>query len=167
MTEDEIRKQRQREANKRWRENRPEAYKASYDKQNRVRYERDKEDGFARQREYRERNAEAVRERMREWAKKNREYLNSYARRNYLKQKYGITPEERDAMFQLQGSCCACCGGTDAGNKSGWVVDHCHVGGGIRGILCHHCNVALGNVRDNIEHLRSLISYLELHNAND
>lgn len=40
-------------------------------------------------------------------------------------------------------------------------LDHDHATGRFRGWLCHHCNVALGCVRDNPETLRKLASYLE------
>ncbi|BCJ35608.1 recombination endonuclease VII [Actinocatenispora thailandica] len=39
-------------------------------------------------------------------------------------------------------------------------VDHDHVTGGVRGILCFNCNGGLGHFRDNVEHLAKAISYL-------
>ena len=41
------------------------------------------------------------------------------------------------------------------------VVDHCHVTGVVRGLLCHNCNRALGLFKDNIESLNTAILYLE------
>lgn len=39
-------------------------------------------------------------------------------------------------------------------------VDHCHSSGKVRGILCFSCNIALGHANDDIEVLKSMISYL-------
>lgn len=158
---------RQREANRRWRENNPEAYKKSYKKQNRLQYEKDQAEGFERQRKYREEHKDEIKARMKCWAADNRPRLNSYARNQYFLQKYGITRDQRDKILTLQGNRCACCSGEKPGNRMGWVVDHDHVTGKVRAILCHNCNLALGLVKDDTEHLKQLISYLEVHRARD
>lgn len=82
------------------------------------------------------------------------------ARSKNLKKNYGITVEEYDAMLASQGEVCKVCKGPPLG-KGRYHVDHDHVTGKIRGLLCHKCNVALGMVRDNVEHLKALIAYLE------
>lgn len=40
-------------------------------------------------------------------------------------------------------------------------VDHCHDTGKVRGILCHHCNLALGQARNSATTLRNLAVYLD------
>ncbi len=40
-------------------------------------------------------------------------------------------------------------------------VDHCHKSNIIRGLLCTSCNTGLGMFKDNIDLLKSAISYLE------
>src|SRR5258708_5296198 len=40
-------------------------------------------------------------------------------------------------------------------------TDHCHKTGLVRGILCSHCNRALGYVKDSIPWLLRAIEYLE------
>lgn len=48
------------------------------------------------------------------------------------------------------------------GNKSNQGhVDHDHATGEIRGVLCSSCNHALGMVRDNVEVLAGLVTYLK------
>ena len=47
-------------------------------------------------------------------------------------------------------------------------LDHCHICKEkgqhiIRGLLCHNCNSAMGKLHDDIDILKSMISYLERH----
>jgi hypothetical protein len=81
--------------------------------------------------------------------------------RSNLKSKYGITPEQKEEMFIAQGSCCAICKTTEPGGRWGWHIDHCHITGKVRGVVCNRCNIALGGFKDNIELLQSAIDYLK------
>jgi Recombination endonuclease VII len=45
-------------------------------------------------------------------------------------------------------------------------VDHCHVTGVIRGLLCFSCNMALGHFKDDISILKSALEYLEYFKYN-
>jgi len=40
-------------------------------------------------------------------------------------------------------------------------VDHDHVTGKLRGLLCSKCNTSLGMINDNIQILKNMIVYLE------
>ena len=75
---------------------------------------------------------------------------------------YGITIEERDKMLKEQGGCAICGTSISFGHTGtdGAVVDHCHTGGHVRGILCTGCNKALGLVKDSTDTLQSAIKYL-------
>lgn len=86
-----------------------------------------------------------------------------------LKKRFKLTLETFDQLFKSQGSRCACCYTTDPGHKW-WHVDHDHAccssrrktcGKCIRGILCHHCNMALGNARDDIARIKNMARFLE------
>lgn len=85
----------------------------------------------------------------------------------HLQKKYGLSVQGFVDVFLLQGKACAACFGIDSGRKNargvetGWVVDHCHTTGKIRGIICHPCNVAAGVVGDSPNRLRAIASYLE------
>ena len=59
-----------------------------------------------------------------------------------------------DLFESAQGKCNIC------GSQDSIVVDHCHVTGEIRGILCSNHNIALGLFRDNPLHLKNAIDYL-------
>lgn len=80
----------------------------------------------------------------------------------HRKRVYGITPEQYAAMIERSGGLCEICGRVPSEvSGKGACVDHCHDSGAVRGILCHPCNVALGNFRDDPEVLRAAIGYLE------
>lgn len=69
---------------------------------------------------------------------------------------YGLTIEERDALIEAQSGVCAICEKHEAVH-----VDHDHVTGSVRGVLCFRCNAALGQVADSSETLRRMIDYIE------
>jgi Recombination endonuclease VII len=97
-----------------------------------------------------------------EWRKNNREKMKKSYRKHDLKRHYGLTLEQYNTMFTAQGYKCAACGSSEPGRKTGeWAIDHCHTTETVRGILCHGCNVALGQVKDDIRRLKALVSYLE------
>jgi hypothetical protein len=76
-----------------------------------------------------------------------------------LRRKYGMTLAQKSALLQTQNGCCAICASDRAGGK-GWVVDHDHATGKVRGVLCGKCNVALGLLRDSVDTLTAAIAYL-------
>jgi hypothetical protein len=76
-------------------------------------------------------------------------------RKSHLHRKYGLTLEAFDALLVSQGGGCAVCGRTDADN-----VDHDHITGRVRGILCFNCNVAIGHVGEDEDRLVALMAYL-------
>jgi hypothetical protein len=74
-----------------------------------------------------------------------------------LRHKYGITQSQYEEMLMTQCSQCAICGD----DSDRLRVDHDHATGKVRGLLCHHCNVALGSFKDTPAYLRAAASYLE------
>lgn len=68
-------------------------------------------------------------------------------------------------MLEVQDYACAICGEMEDklredGTEQPLSVDHCHVSGRVRGLLCHRCNTALGLFRDDPEVLKRAIEYL-------
>lgn len=61
---------------------------------------------------------------------------------------------------ELKGRC-EICGGLPTGNHGRLVLDHDHSTGLFRGLLCGHCNNALGLMEDNPGRLRRAAQYLE------
>lgn len=74
--------------------------------------------------------------------------------------KYGISPSAFKALFDYQGNVCGCCKQADPGPK-GWVVDHNHSTGEVRGVLCFRCNVVLGSMGDTLESVVELAGRME------
>lgn len=74
-----------------------------------------------------------------------------------LKRKYGITVQDYNHMLELQGGVCAICGGT---NFKTFAVDHNHVTGRVRGLLCDNCNRGLGILGDSIKSIQIVLQYL-------
>lgn len=83
--------------------------------------------------------------------------------------KYGITVDQYMEILKEQNYSCKICGKDEASYRKRLSVDHDHnccpgegsCGRCIRGLLCHHCNAGLGNVRDDIEVLQKMIDYLK------
>lgn len=86
----------------------------------------------------------------------------SWFRAYNLKKAHGLTPTQFDGWFLSQNQRCASCGTSEPGGQyNRWCVDHDHLTGLKRGILCNACNLALGYAKDSIRNLQSLIGYLQ------
>lgn len=75
-----------------------------------------------------------------------------------LKKDFGLTVSQYEAMAKEQDFTCAICKLPD---RQGLCIDHDHTTNEIRGLLCHNCNLGLGNFRDNPEYFHRAIAYLE------
>lgn len=121
-------------------------------------------------RENRERYAEYDRQRRAEKSAEHREYHRAYYqankarwRRSQWAKKYGLTPDDYDRMLAEQGGACLICALTpEAAHSDGALlhVDHCHRTGAVRGLLCRHCNLAIGQLRDDPARLARALTYL-------
>ena len=81
----------------------------------------------------------------------------------HLKQ-YGLTKEIYETMLDRQKHVCAICKKPNW-NKRRPAVDHDHVTGKVRGLLCLTCNHALGSIRDNPATALAMAHYLKKHSA--
>ena len=61
----------------------------------------------------------------------------------------------RQAQLEKQAGKCAICD-----KETSLNLDHCHLTGKFRGMLCTSCNTGLGFFKDNVENLRRAVSYL-------
>lgn len=120
---------------------------------------------------YYQENKEAVAERNRQWAQTDQ--AKSYRKRYYQENKdrltyagilkrYGITMEQYDEMYEAQGGKCSICREVCISGRK-LAVDHCHITGENRSLLCLNCNQGLGKFKDNPELLRAALRYLRKH----
>ena len=80
--------------------------------------------------------------------------------RRYLKRtRYNVTDKQIEDMSILQNHKCRIC----KEYTKTLFIDHCHISGRVRGLLCRHCNSMLGFAKDNIEILRLAMDYLDLN----
>lgn len=93
------------------------------------------------------------------WYQKNR---NGLARNRVLRRNYGITLQQYEDILKSQGGVCAICGKIDH-TKRRLAVDHDHETKKVRGLLCHLCNQAIGQLKHSTELLQNAIDYLKKH----
>lgn len=97
-----------------------------------------------------------------EVARRYRENHPEMAVRIWRKSQYGMTHEDFEIRLKKQNNRCMIC-------KKLFVkipnVDHCHVTGKTRDLLCSSCNSILGQAHDSEDILLSAIEYLRRHGA--
>jgi hypothetical protein len=112
---------------------------------------------------------------LKEKAESDKEYARRYQRdyrktgvRNIknssLKKSYGMTIDEYESLHDQQNGKCAICGEYETmkikGITMSLAVDHCHNTGKVRGLLCHHCNKAIGAFKESTDLLLKAAAYL-------
>jgi Recombination endonuclease VII len=101
------------------------------------------------------------------WREANRDELNAELRRKYATddefrarknaisaaskrkrtlERHGLSLEDYEAMLARQHGACGIC---EISFQRTPRIDHCHVTGLVRGLLCNNCNLAIGNLKDN------------------
>ncbi len=82
-----------------------------------------------------------------------------------LLRKYGITLEYYKELFDKQRGICGICGSSERdivnGKRKDLAVDHDHLTGRVRGLLCGVCNRGIGALGDSVERIRRALKYLE------
>lgn len=90
--------------------------------------------------------------------KLRRQYVD---RKASLKKLYGISPEQYNQLLEQQNNSCAICERHESQFKKKLAVDHNHLTGEIRGLLCSYCNHrVVGRHKDGLL-LRRLADYVE------
>jgi hypothetical protein len=85
--------------------------------------------------------------------------------KNALK-RFRMTQQDYDNLFAKQNYACAICEKPErVVDRKGAIrrlaVDHCHTTGHVRGLLCCHCNHAIGKLNDDPALLRRAAEYVE------
>ena len=107
--------------------------------------------------------AETIKAKRREYTKTNPDKI-KYTK---LKQTYGISQEEYDKKFAEQSGKCAICKKPETAVRQGKLMslamDHNHLTGENRDLLCVKCNRALGLLGENLMNLMNMIIYILKH----
>jgi hypothetical protein len=97
-------------------------------------------------------NKDKIREKNKKWDLANPRKRKSYR----LQGRYGISIDDYEKMYHnCNGKCNIC--------KEFYKklhVDHAHITGKVRGLLCKACNVSLGNFKEDITRMEEAIAYL-------
>jgi len=79
-----------------------------------------------------------------------------------LKAKFGMTLAEFNEILADQDGACAICKSKSSGQEGrAFQVDHDHVTGQVRGLLCLNCNLGIGHLKEDALILRKALEYLE------
>ena len=79
-----------------------------------------------------------------------------------IKRHHGLTIDEYDAAYDAQQGCCKICGlEKPRYEKDRLAVDHCHISGSFRALLCTKCNCAIGLLGEDPRVLNAAIEYLK------
>ena len=118
------------------------------------------------QRRWQEKNRSKVIAATRRWRQRHPAKAKESARRANLKQWYGVTPEWFAATLLAQKGC-AICKTTEVSGRGGWATDHNHATKKVRGVLCGHCNRALGLLNDAASVCDKAAQYLRAYGGAD
>jgi len=118
--------------------------------------------------QYRLVNKEKIEEYNKQYRLENKENDKQYRlnnkeryRESKLKRKYNITLDDYNKMLLEQdGKCWTCSIKIEDTKKKYLCVDHNHLTGQVRGLLCDPCNVALGLLKESQEIIANLSKYL-------
>lgn len=105
-------------------------------------------------------NPELTLKRIKRWQKKNPENYGPKHERKRTIARHGIDEADYEKLLQNQNYKCAICGIPQLELTYPLHIDHCHITGKVRGLLCRKCNYGVGYFGDNIAILENAIKYL-------
>ena len=119
-------------------------------------YQKGREKQLLYHKEYYQKNKEQLKASSKRWYANNRAYASKQCKGRQLRNKFGLSMTDFEAMLAAQNHLCAIC------HKNGklLVVDHCHTTGRVRGLLCSPCNSFLGRIHDSLDTLDAIKLYL-------
>ncbi len=116
---------------------------------------------------YHEKNRERNNKKNREYQKNNYDSLRDWR----LRYTFGVTLSDFKLLSEQQNGVCAICHRPETALRSkgsdeirSLALDHDHVTGKVRGLLCQKCNKGLGFFEDSLDNLRVAIEYLNKAN---
>lgn len=99
-------------------------------------------------------------------------YMKNYCKHHFkisqIATTYNITVAKMFKIFDRANGKCEICkkelvmhGSKSDSRKNVACVDHCHVTGTVRGILCFNCNSALGHFSDDVDRIKTALQYIK------
>lgn len=96
------------------------------------------------------------------WQAQNKKEENKVYKKFWkLLKRYNLSKEAFEKLLEDQNFTCAICLKVPLEMENGYCVDHDHISGEVRGILCQQCNSGLGMFKDNTDFLFNAILYLK------
>jgi hypothetical protein len=89
--------------------------------------------------------------------KKNKDKVTERQMISHRRRIYGLNEEQYNNMILSQNNICAIC---HKPSDKTLHIDHDHVTGRVRGLLCSNCNTGIGFFKEDIDSLASAIEYL-------
>lgn len=124
-------------------------------------YIRNKETRLNYRKSYYENNKEVIREKQKKYNDQHKD-----RKRDLVYQKtYGITLDSYLKMVVDQDCSCAICNTHQNNLDRRLHVDHNHINGKVRSLLCHNCNTAIGLMKEDTTLLQKMIDYLKENDA--
>jgi hypothetical protein len=125
-------------------------------------------------REWYERNKAKAKASAKAWKKRNPDKMRAISRARHLRRKasgeyraehlrnrYGITPDDENALWESQdGRCAICQRELDRTDYRRTHLDHNHDTGAVRGFLCIACNQGIGRLGDDPKRIAAALVYL-------
>jgi hypothetical protein len=75
--------------------------------------------------------------------------------------KFDLNSQEYNKMLEDQEYSCKICNTHIDKLSKNLAVDHCHITGKVRGLLCSKCNTGIGMLKDDIKLLEKALQYLK------
>lgn len=86
-------------------------------------------------------------------------HLKREAHENHVRKTYGLQAGQYDQLLEAQGGVCFICRRSNGAARK-LAVDHSHLSGHVRGLLCSVDNKILGHLRDDPEAAKRIVEYL-------
>jgi len=163
-------KEHMKERNKKWYGEHKEHIK----ERNKKWYEEHKEHMKERKKKWYEQHKDKIKEQRKKWYEDHKEQSKKWykdhkeeRKKYHITHQYGLSLQEYNEILLKQNYKCAICGKPlDLENRKHTNIDHDHMTGVIRGILCNYCNSVLGYAFDNPDILQNAQDYILAHSNN-
>lgn len=111
--------------------------------------------------EWRKNNPDKFNAIAKSWKERHPDKHKSNNRNSTLKRNYGIDILIYNEMLLNQSNCCKICKTHQSKLTKALAVDHCHLTGKVRGLLCSDCNTAIGLLKDDPKLTGAATEYLK------